>query len=178
MRQDLRTPAKAARRLLIAAGAALLLQGSGNLALSAAEETATLETAAKTSADACLSVNDIRVQVSGLRSLDGLVTFELYNDDPESFIKKSGLLVRLRVAVGETGAEACLKAPGPGTYAVVLYHDENANEKFDKGFLGIPTEGFGFSNNPGIGIGAPDHEEAAFPVDGQPVALKIEMNYL
>ncbi len=35
----------------------------------------------------------------------------------------------------------------PGKYAVQYYHDENLNGSLDKSRLGIPTEGYGFSNN-------------------------------
>ena len=35
----------------------------------------------------------------------------------------------------------------PGTYAIAVFHDENANGKLDKNFLGIPCEGYGASNN-------------------------------
>lgn len=34
----------------------------------------------------------------------------------------------------------------PGTYAITLLDDENANGKIDKNFIGIPKEGFGFAN--------------------------------
>ena len=66
----------------------------------------------------------------------------------------------------------------PGTYAVAIYHDENGNKKFDKNFFGLPTEGFGFSNNPGILFGPPDHDEAAFEVGDTPVTVHIDVTYL
>ncbi|MGM0451960.1 MAG: MipA/OmpV family protein [Thermodesulfobacteriota bacterium] len=34
----------------------------------------------------------------------------------------------------------------PGTYALVIYHDENANGRLDENFAGIPTEPIAFSN--------------------------------
>jgi uncharacterized protein (DUF2141 family) len=34
-----------------------------------------------------------------------------------------------------------------GSYAVSVYQDSNDNEQLDKGFLGIPKERFGFSND-------------------------------
>ena len=33
-----------------------------------------------------------------------------------------------------------------GVYAIKVYHDENENKELDTGFLGIPTEAYGFSN--------------------------------
>ncbi|MBN2781151.1 MAG: DUF2141 domain-containing protein [Candidatus Marinimicrobia bacterium] len=35
----------------------------------------------------------------------------------------------------------------PGTYAVKFFHDSNANGILDLSRIGIPLEGFGFSNN-------------------------------
>ena len=35
----------------------------------------------------------------------------------------------------------------PGKYAVSVLHDANKNKDLDKNKLGIPKEGFGFSNN-------------------------------
>ncbi len=120
----------------------------------------------------------IHVVAQEVRSSDGLLTVELYDDNPEAFIKKAGRLKRVRVEAIEGQTEMCFTAPGPGRYAVVLYHDENANEKFDKNFLGIPTEGFGVSNNPGFTFGPPSHEDSAFVMDGQPLRLVIEVTYL
>lgn len=40
-----------------------------------------------------------------------------------------------------------------GNYGVAAIHDENSNHKLDRNFLGIPKEGFGFANNPHVGLG-------------------------
>lgn len=34
-----------------------------------------------------------------------------------------------------------------GDYAIAIYHDKNSDGKCNMGFLGIPKEGYGFSNN-------------------------------
>ena len=49
-----------------------------------------------------------------------------------------------------------------GTYAVSLFHDENQNGELDLGFLNIPEEGFGFSNNPTILFSQPDFDDCKF----------------
>jgi uncharacterized protein (DUF2141 family) len=48
----------------------------------------------------------------------------------------------------------------PGDYGVAAIHDENSNHKLDRNFLGIPKEGFGFANNPHVGLSAPGFREA------------------
>jgi len=49
-----------------------------------------------------------------------------------------------------------------GEYAVKVYHDENENKELDTGFLGIPTEAYGFSNNVRGSFGPADWEDAKF----------------
>lgn len=50
-----------------------------------------------------------------------------------------------------------------GQYAVKLMHDANDNGKLDRNFIGIPSEGYGFSNNAGE-FGPASFAEAAFDV--------------
>lgn len=50
----------------------------------------------------------------------------------------------------------------PGPRAVRLFHDENSNGTLDTNFFGIPTEGYGFSNNPRNRFGEPAFEERLF----------------
>jgi uncharacterized protein (DUF2141 family) len=66
----------------------------------------------------------------------------------------------------------------PGTYAVSVMHDENGNGKLDSNFLGIPTEGYGVSNNHTHAMSAPTWEESKFEVkSGQDVRLGIALKY-
>jgi uncharacterized protein (DUF2141 family) len=37
-----------------------------------------------------------------------------------------------------------------GSYAVQVMHDENGNGKLDANVMGMPVEGYGFSNNPQV----------------------------
>ena len=56
----------------------------------------------------------------------------------------------------------------PGRYAVAALHDENSNHKLDRNMFGWPKEGFGFSNNPKVGLSAPSFDTAVIQV-GCPV---------
>lgn len=51
--------------------------------------------------------------------------------------------------------------------AVSAHHDKNTNDKLDKNPLGIPTEPYGFSQNPKRGFGPPSFEEALFEYPSQ-----------
>lgn len=63
------------------------------------------------------------------------------------------------------------------TYALAVIHDENMNGKLDANPRGIPTEGYGFSNDAEGFLGALSFRTASFAYDGQNVALTISLNY-
>jgi uncharacterized protein (DUF2141 family) len=77
-----------------------------------------------------------------------------------------------------SGSETTLsfKLP-PGKYAVVVLHDENKNEKLDRNFLGIPDEGFGFSNNPRVFMTAPSFAQATVAVTCPVTTIGVKMIY-
>ena len=55
----------------------------------------------------------------------------------------------------------------PGTYCITLYHDEDNNGQLNRGGLfGMPSEPYGFSNNPRSWFGPPSYEDCVFEVKG------------
>lgn len=62
----------------------------------------------------------------------------------------------------------------PGSYAVMVMHDENDNGKLDSNFMGMPIEGYGFSNNPNV-MRKPTFEEARFELgaEGGTIAIRL-----
>ncbi|MEO3429345.1 DUF2141 domain-containing protein [Pelagibius sp. CAU 1746] len=124
------------------------------------------------------AASTIQVTVDNVRNSKGLITAVLYSDDPETFLKSGKRLDRIRVEAHEGETVLCLEAPANGRYSVALYHDENGNKKFDRDFLGIPTEGYGFSQNPGFRFGKPELEETLFSIDSGLTSLRISILYL
>ena len=66
----------------------------------------------------------------------------------------------------------------PGSYAVVVLHDSNSDNKINRNLFGIPKEGFGFSRNPTIRFSAPKFSESAFVVAGPSTKIQIQLKYL
>jgi len=54
--------------------------------------------------------------------------------------------VRVDIFVLDGRAEYIMKQVEPGEYALLVYFDENGNNRIDKNFIGIPKEPLGFSN--------------------------------
>ncbi len=67
----------------------------------------------------------------------------------------------------------------PGRYSIIILDDENKNNDLDKNWLGIPTEGFGFSKNvkPTL-LGAPDFEKCVLDIGQQITKTKISIQNL
>jgi uncharacterized protein (DUF2141 family) len=65
----------------------------------------------------------------------------------------------------------------PGRYAVAVLHDENSNHKMDRNLLGIPKEGFGFSDNPKVWLSAPPFDAAAFDLACPATDVRIHLIY-
>ena len=59
-------------------------------------------------------------------------------------------------------------------YAISVYHDLDNNGELNKNFLGIPTEPYGFSNNPKILTG-PSYEKSTFMLDQKDISMKIRL---
>jgi len=62
----------------------------------------------------------------------------------------------------------------PGAYAIAIYHDANNNRRFDK-TLGIPEEGFAFSNNARPRLSAPSFKRAAVTVKAPRTRITIRL---
>jgi len=91
--------------------------------------------------------------------------------DKESFLKQCQYF-----AAQPAGSAHELDFAGvaPGSYAVMVYHDENGNGKLDKAANGMPLEGYGFSRDARGHWGPPSFEDAR--IDIQPGANDISLD--
>ena len=62
-----------------------------------------------------------------------------------------------------------------GTYGVQAMHDLNDNGELDTGFMGIPKEPWGFSNNAKGRFGPPKWQDLVFTLEGKS-DLTIDLN--
>jgi uncharacterized protein (DUF2141 family) len=65
----------------------------------------------------------------------------------------------------------------PGVYAAQAFHDEDANGKLERSFLGLPREGMGFSNDAPMHFGPPRFDAAAFPVGSGGADIRFSLRY-
>ncbi len=122
-------------------------------------------------------MGNVTVDMSGFRNDNGRASIVLYNG-PEAFPKKAEKSVQIvRSSIKDKKAKAVFKNIPFGTYAFVVLHDENGNGKMDYNALGMPQEGYAFSNNARAMLGPPDYKDAAFKIDKPELAQSIKVGY-
>ena len=118
---------------------------------------------------------NLTVEAKGIRAQKGYIEFALYND-PEVYAEVGKTYKQIRKKVAGTNASCTFENVPEGTYALCIYHDENNNNKCDQNFLGIPTEGYGFSNDIKPVISVPTFEECSVILD-KPLSVTIDLIY-
>ncbi len=107
----------------------------------------------------------------------GNITFTLYGSRPASFLAHNGSIAIDRITLAGTTADACFVVSTPGVYALAVYHDENNNHHFDRSAIGLPVEGYGFSNNAPIFLGPPSFASARFTVQPGDNHVTMRLRY-
>ena len=64
-----------------------------------------------------------------------------------------------------------------GAYAIAIHHDENSDGEMNTNFIGLPKEGYGFSNNAKVNFAAPAFEAAAFNLDVGDKSIRLRVVY-
>lgn len=114
----------------------------------------------------------LAVKVGGIRNTDGNIRIALQNAPNQNIDRRIA-----EIDAKTMTAEAVFTDLKPGVYAVAVFHDENKNGTMDFESTGMPSEGYGHSNNPEKRMGPPSFDETKFTLDGQPKALEIQMIY-
>jgi len=120
----------------------------------------------------------LRISVRGFASKTGNCRIVVYSNatsfhQPEKAALRAILSIEGEAAIWEPSEEEMMKLPAE--VAVAAFQDANENETLDKNSLGIPTERYGFSNNPKRGFGPPSFHQAKFTLSDGVKALDIEI---
>jgi uncharacterized protein (DUF2141 family) len=130
-------------------------------------------------ADGCtgpMSSTKLNVVVTNVRHARGLIAVSLYADNPKKFLAKRGSLYVGRVPAEAGVTRMCIHLPAPGVYGLAVYHDENGDRSFKRNAIGLPAEGYGFSNNAPTIFGLPSFGKVRFrvPASGFETAVKLK----
>ncbi|NMT65015.1 DUF2141 domain-containing protein [Marinobacter orientalis] len=120
----------------------------------------------------------IHVKIPNIKNSTGTVACALFESPagfPNEFLHSATNIMMMKIR--DTKARCSFLDIPPGTYALAVIHDENMDGKLNTNFLGVPTEGYGFSSGAEAALSAPSFEDASFSYDGQNLDLTIRLNY-
>ena len=102
----------------------------------------------------------LTARVSGGTPYKGQVIISLFTS-PANYLK-APIIKKIKKMDGSGEAAVLFDRLAPATYSISVIYDEDADGELDTGFLGIPTERVGFSNNAKGRFGPPSFEKTAF----------------
>ena len=122
------------------------------------------------------SLSTVLIEVSGFKNTRGTLNCRLFTKAAD-FPDGEGI-VTLRVPITGSNTSCSFSNVEPGTYAIAVVHDENGNGKLDKNFVGVPSEGYGVSNNKTYALSAPKWDESSFALGAtESKALLVKLRY-
>jgi uncharacterized protein (DUF2141 family) len=115
----------------------------------------------------------LTVTITDVRNADGHL-FVAVESTEAGWNFKAESAAQTKLAANKGEVTHVFEGLPPGKYAVMVIHDENENGKLDSNFLGIPSEGYGFSQNPRV-MRRAHFDEALFdlPAGGTAVQIKL-----
>ena len=153
----------------------LMLLLTAPAAVAAATPTAQATPSAAQAAPQVASV--LHVRVVNLRNSTGQVICTLFNSPMAFPTDSTRALAQIAVPIKDNAALCSFGGLAPGKYALVAFHDENSNGKFDRNWFGLPKEGYTFSNNVRPVFSPPSFKAAAFDHGGGDQWLTLVMRY-
>jgi len=120
----------------------------------------------------------IHVKILNIKNSSGTVAcalFEAPEGFPTDFLRMATNVMIIKIRKDQ--ARCDFEDIPPGTYAMAVIHDENMNGELDTNWLGIPTEGYGFSNDAHGLVGAPPFSAASFRYNGENIELTMTLHY-
>ena len=125
------------------------------------------------------SAADLEVTVSGMRSAEGHARVAVHKRVSGVAFPGGGVVAVTWRPAGTGKIRFVFTDLPPGDYAVAAFHDADGDGKLAQNMVGMPTEGFGFSNGAMGFMGPPGFDKAAVTVgakDGR-VSVAVPIAY-
>lgn len=123
-----------------------------------------------------LNAADLKIDILNVKNDHGTVIVSLW-ESPDGFLDGASPARLQKIDAKSGNLNFVFKDLKSGVYAVSLYHDENKNDDLDSNLVGMPTEGYGFSNDVRGMFGPPSFQNAAFQIANEDVKVNISMIY-
>ncbi len=121
---------------------------------------------------------EVRAAIDGVNSTKGHVICGIFRS-AEGFPKDTKRAFKLvSLPANPAGVQCDFSDLPAGTYAISVFHDENDDGVLNTNFLGMPREGYGFSNNHTYATHPSSFKESYFTLDAEATTvLHIRLRY-
>ena len=125
-----------------------------------------------------LNAEEVEVTITGLRNAKGNIVIGVFKDEA-TFKKENAFLSKsFRKEEIIEGMMKVTLSLEPGVWGLSLLDDENSSGLMEYNFLGIPKEGFGFSDYYHSGLTKPKFEAFKFTLEKDKKKITIKVRYM
>lgn len=121
--------------------------------------------------------SNIHVEIAGLRNNRGQVYCWLFTSAQDFPSNGHGNAESTASTITDRHAACDFENRDSGSYAIVVFHDEDSQHVIELNPNGTAREGVGFSNNPSISAAMPGYDAAMFAYRAGELNLTINMQY-
>lgn len=122
--------------------------------------------------------SNLTVELDGIQNQRGQVCVRLFSSSQGFPDGATGKVTRQCSKINDSSMTFSFNNLTSGSYALAAFHDQNGDGKLNRNSVGMPTEGYGFSNNPAITrSGPPKYGQTIFLLAGPNTTIKIRMRY-
>lgn len=119
----------------------------------------------------------ISVDIKNLRNDFGRVKIHLFNNDDGFPTKGKKAYITRFLPISQLKASCEFANLPQGSYAIAYFHDENENSLLDTNWIGLPSEGFGFSNDAFNLLSLPSFNDAKIELR-ENIQISLKTRYL
>lgn len=104
--------------------------------------------------------NTLEFTISGIKSAQGKIYIQLFSGEHNYKNNKAHLS---SIAIAKKGSiTVTFNDLEASDYAIRYFHDENENASLETNLFGMPTEGYGYSNNAKANYGPVSYQQMQF----------------
>ncbi|MCK0130202.1 DUF2141 domain-containing protein [Flavobacteriaceae bacterium F08102] len=104
---------------------------------------------------------ELTITIKNIKVLEGKIRIGVFNKS-ENFLKREAAIKHYYITIKNTTETIIINDLPKGDYGFSMFHDKNSDDEFNRNFLGIPKEPYGFSNNVTPTFSAPSYEQCKF----------------
>lgn len=117
----------------------------------------------------------INFTIDGIKSSDGKIYVQLFDSETGYHSNKAAVANIVKAKQGSV--TITFNDLDEGEYAIRYFHDENDNGELETNLFGMPTEGYGFSNNAKANFGPVNFTNMRFNLADEAVKNSSTVSY-